>query len=114
LELVHAGIIHQHVERVECFLGFTKQPLHVGNLGDVALDSNGLTAIRFDVSDNAVCALSAGRIVYYHCGTCSAQALGDSCTDTLRRTGYDSYLAFQIAHELPLNATSLTCKTLQI
>jgi hypothetical protein len=61
-EFVDTGIVHQHVDRAEGFFGFVKQPLHVGGLGDVALDGNGLTAVRFDVGDNTVRALLAGGI----------------------------------------------------
>jgi hypothetical protein len=42
-------------------LRFREQPLHVGGLCDIAFDSNGLTAVGFDVGDNAVCVLLAGR-----------------------------------------------------
>jgi hypothetical protein len=41
-----------------------KQPLHVGGPGDVALDGDGLTAVRFDVGDNTVRALPAGILQY--------------------------------------------------
>ncbi len=95
---VDAGIVHQHVERAEGLFGFVKQPPHVGGFGDVALDGNGLTAVGVDVSDDAVRALLAGRIVHHHCGARRTQALGDSRADALRRTGHDRYLAFQIAH----------------
>src|SRR6185295_8960018 len=53
-ELVDTGVVHQHVERVEDLFGFSKKPLHVGDLGNVALDGNSLTAVRFDVSDDPV------------------------------------------------------------
>src|SRR5258707_14672716 len=79
-------------------LSFGKQPPHVIGFRDVALDSNGLAAVCFDISDNAVSVLLAEGIVHDYCGAGRTQALGDGRADALRCTGHDCYLAFQIAH----------------
>jgi len=65
------------------FLVSSKQPPHVVRFGDVALDGNGLTAFRFDVSDNPVRVLLAGGITHDHCGACRTQGFGDRCADAL-------------------------------
>ena len=82
-EPVDAGIVHQDIHPAECLLGFLEQPHHVVRFGDVALDCNGLTAFRFDVSDNPVRVLLAGGIIHDHCGACGAQGFGDRRADAL-------------------------------
>ena len=52
-EFVDAGMVHQHVDRAEGFFGFVKQPLHVGGLGDVALDGDG-GLLLLDISGAAL------------------------------------------------------------
>ena len=59
-ELIYAGIVHQHVERVEGFFGFVEQLPYICGLRNVALYRNGFTALRFDVDDNAVRVLFVG------------------------------------------------------
>jgi hypothetical protein len=70
-ELVHTGVVHQYVQRVECLFDFGKQALHVASLGNIALYGDDLTAACFNlnISDDAVRGLVAESIVHDHCGT---------------------------------------------
>src|SRR5262249_61913752 len=95
------------VARGEAFFVFRNQPRPFGGGGDGALDGDSFSAVSFDVGDNAVRVLLAGRIVHHPRGACRTQALGDSRADPLRRTGHDRHLTFQIAHVTPPSPSSI-------
>ena len=59
-ERVDASIIDEDVELSKLLLRYRKQMLNFSGLGDVALNSDGLTALRHDVRYDCVCALLIG------------------------------------------------------
>jgi hypothetical protein len=51
LRTYRRGIVHQHIEPIEGLFSSREEALHVLGFCDIAFDSNGPAAIRFDFSD---------------------------------------------------------------
>ena len=53
-KLVDAGVIHQNVQRSKCFLRLSKEALHVGCLGHIALHGDRSATLFHDLRDYAL------------------------------------------------------------
>ena len=103
-----AGVVDQHVWRAEGPLCFREQALHIGELRDVALDRDRLSAFTGNFRNHAVRALLAGGVVHHYRSARLGHAFGDSRANALRRAGYDRYFALEFAHfSTPVDTSSI-------
>jgi hypothetical protein len=105
-EAVDAGVVDQDVDLAVGLLGFGEEALDLGDFGDIALHSDGLSTFRGDVGDNLIRALAAGCIVDDDFGAGGSKVAGNLCADALGRAGDDGDLPLKLAHGvLLLNST---------
>ena len=81
-------------------LGFGEDAVHVGFLGNVALDSYSLAAGFGDLGDNLVCAFFAGGVVDDDGGSFLGEALCDVGSDALGGSCDYCYFSCELAHFL--------------
>ena len=98
LNCVHAGVVHQDVDRPEMACRFGEQVLDIRGLCDVALDRDGLAAGAGDVVHDFVRDVPAARVVHDNGSTLGRQLAGDLRADPFGGAGDDRDFLRQLAH----------------
>src|SRR5438132_10829498 len=99
LEVVHPGVVHEHVEPPERLARLREEPPDVAHLRDVTLDGDRRAAGLLDLGDDALGARLARRVIHDHRSAPGGQLLRDPGADAFRRPGDPRYLARQLCHE---------------
>ena len=94
-EREHARIVDEDVERPERRHCFGKQPLHLGDDGDIRLNRDRVAACGLDIGDDAPCTWSVSREVHDDGGTRGCHRLRDAGSNALARAGDEHNLTRQ-------------------
>src|SRR6202035_544444 len=97
-EVVHAGVVDEHVESAIRGLGVREQPAYIDGLGHVCLDGNGSASGTDDVPNDCIRRGTIGRVVDDHRGTRGREGPRNSRADSPGRAGDDGNLVLQCFH----------------
>jgi len=86
-EFVYAGVVHEDVHVAVGFFGFGEEMFDVRFFCDVALDSDGLAALRGDFADDFVRAGFARGVIDDDGRAFGGEMFGDGGTDALGGAG---------------------------
>jgi hypothetical protein len=91
--LFDAGIVDEDVDAAKLPFGFGDEAFAVGNFGNVALNGDGLAAVRFKIVDNFLRAGLIGKITDGNGGAVGDKTLGDAESDALIAAGDGRYFS---------------------